>query len=156
MCEIMEGQVSLCDLGIWSGKMSQEPSQAEPQKEQISPPSLKKQPKSSAKKSPLFLSLKTDGPRPDASAEWVTAESPFPSLGNYTTVSFGECPNAAVDSRLSQILEASPPQKFSLSAKACEGILRRAEKRGKELPKELHDALVRQASVSDSEDQGGR
>jgi hypothetical protein len=34
------------------------------------------------------------------------------------------------------------PEKYSLSAKACRGILRRAEKRGKELPDMLREALT--------------
>jgi hypothetical protein len=33
------------------------------------------------------------------------------------------------------------PRRFYLTAKACAGILRRAEKRGKELPTQLHQAL---------------
>ena len=39
------------------------------------------------------------------------------------------------------------PERFSLSPKACQGILRRAQKRGKELPEVLHKALQRQAQV---------
>lgn len=46
---------------------------------------------------------------------------------------------------LSQILEASPHPKYSLSAKACLGIVRRAERRGKELPPLLKTALLNQA-----------
>jgi hypothetical protein len=42
---------------------------------------------------------------------------------------------------LSQILEANAPEKYYLSPKACAGILRRAEKRGKELPPMLKEAL---------------
>jgi hypothetical protein len=42
---------------------------------------------------------------------------------------------------LSQILETNTPDKYCLSAKACAGILRRAEKRGKELPQMLKEAL---------------
>ena len=43
---------------------------------------------------------------------------------------------------LSDVLETQPlPQRFSLSAKACAGILRRAERRGKELPPMLKAAL---------------
>jgi hypothetical protein len=43
---------------------------------------------------------------------------------------------------LSDVLETGPlPQRFYLSQKACAGILRRAEKRGKELPLMLRDAL---------------
>jgi DNA (cytosine-5)-methyltransferase 1 len=53
----------------------------------------------------------------------------------------GESPNAAVVSRLSQILEVTPQEKYSLSAKACQGILRRAERRGKDLPELLKTVL---------------
>jgi hypothetical protein len=54
----------------------------------------------------------------------------------------GECPSAAVASTLSSILEAQVPEKYYLSAKACEGILRRAERRGKQLPPMLREALL--------------
>ena len=54
----------------------------------------------------------------------------------------GESPNAAVESTLSQILEENVPEKYYLSAMACEGILRRAERRGKELPPILKEALT--------------
>jgi cytidylate kinase len=56
----------------------------------------------------------------------------------------GESPSADVVSTLSQILEANAPEKYYLSAKACEGILRRAERRGKELPAMLKTALEQQ------------
>lgn len=52
----------------------------------------------------------------------------------------------AVESTLSQILEANVPKKYYLSAKACEGILRRAERRGKELPPMLKTALEQQSA----------
>jgi hypothetical protein len=43
---------------------------------------------------------------------------------------------------LSDTLETGVlPQRFSLSATACQGILRRAEKRGKKLPTRLQQAL---------------
>jgi hypothetical protein len=43
---------------------------------------------------------------------------------------------------LSEVLETGPlPPRFSLSAKACSGILRRAERRGKALPPMLKSAL---------------
>ena len=43
---------------------------------------------------------------------------------------------------LSDILETGDvPQRFYLSARACAGILRRAEKRGKDLPPPLAHAL---------------
>jgi hypothetical protein len=44
---------------------------------------------------------------------------------------------------LSAVLEMKNlPERFYLSAKACAGILRRAEKRGKELPPMLKEALI--------------
>jgi len=50
---------------------------------------------------------------------------------------------------LSDILETGDvPQRYYLSAKACAGILRRAEKRGKTLPPQLARALQ---AVADSE-----
>ena len=50
-------------------------------------------------------------------------------------------------SSLSDVLETGPlPQRFSLSAKACSGILRRAERRGKALPPMLKAALKAVAS----------
>jgi hypothetical protein len=46
---------------------------------------------------------------------------------------------------LSDVLEtAEVPQRFFLSAKACAGILRRAERRGKALPPALEAALKAQ------------
>ena len=48
---------------------------------------------------------------------------------------------------LSSILQADAPEKYCLSPKACRGILRRAQKRGKELPEVLRIALERQASA---------
>ena len=53
----------------------------------------------------------------------------------------GESPNVEEESTLSQILEVNAPEKYYLSAKACEGILRRAERRGKQLPPMLKEAL---------------
>jgi hypothetical protein len=44
---------------------------------------------------------------------------------------------------LSDILETGDvPQRYYLTAKACRGILRRAEKRGKSLPPSLAAALL--------------
>lgn len=53
----------------------------------------------------------------------------------------GESPSVAVESTLSSILQDNVPEKYFLSARACEGILRRAERRGKELPPMLREAL---------------
>lgn len=67
--------------------------------------------------------------------------------GEFLTRSFGEFPSVDVESHLSQILEDTPHPKYCLSAKACAGILRRAERRGKPLPPILREALERQASL---------
>jgi hypothetical protein len=42
---------------------------------------------------------------------------------------------------LSDILESHVPERYLLSAKACAGILRRAQRRGKTLPEPLRVAL---------------
>ena len=76
---------------------------------------------------------------------WETATA-LP--GGHTTLSIGECPRDAVESTLSQILEANAPEKYSLSARACAGILRRAERRGKELPTMLREALEEVVTLS--------
>jgi hypothetical protein len=43
---------------------------------------------------------------------------------------------------LKEILQKDVQKKYYLSARACAGILRRAEKRGKELPPVLRTALL--------------
>lgn len=55
--------------------------------------------------------------------------------------------SAAGVSFLSDILETCVPQRYCLSPKACAGILRRAEKRGKPLPPMLDAALKAQGGV---------
>jgi len=66
-------------------------------------------------------------------------------MGSHTeflTLSTSEWPNAAAVCSLSDTLETGDlPQRFFLSATACAGILRRAEKRGKVLPPALEQAL---------------
>ena len=58
-------------------------------------------------------------------------------------------PNMPVlSSSLADVLETSALPKYYLSQKACEGILRRASKRGKKLPEALEKALVKQVSQS--------
>ena len=64
--------------------------------------------------------------------------------GEYMMHNIGESPNVAVESRLSSILEESPHQKYYLSAKAAQGILTRATRRGKPLPDVLVSALKNQ------------
>ena len=64
------------------------------------------------------------------------------SRGASLTRNISECPNAAAVSSLSQVLEAQTPQKYFLSGRAKLGILRRAQKRGKNLPPLLKAALA--------------
>lgn len=71
--------------------------------------------------------------------------------GAYSMRSSSEWPSDAAVSFLSDILEPAPPSRFSLSRKACEGILNRARKRGRALPKRLEEALVAQASSTTRE-----
>jgi len=57
----------------------------------------------------------------------------------------------AVVSFLSDILETGDlPQRYFLSPRACRGILRRAEKRGWEIPERLRRALTAVATKGDS------
>lgn len=62
--------------------------------------------------------------------------------GDSWTVNISELPNAERESLLSQILEVNVPQKYYLSARACQGILTRASRRGKPLPDILRQALL--------------
>ena len=71
---------------------------------------------------------------------WPTAGC-LTDVGGKWSVAW-ECPSVENASHLSQILEASPHPKYSLSAKACLGIVRRAERRGKELPPLLKTARL--------------
>ena len=62
-------------------------------------------------------------------AEWTGTSAPSRSEGDVCS--------------LSDVLETEPvPLRFSLSAKASRGILRRAEQKGKALPPMLQNALL--------------
>ena len=68
--------------------------------------------------------------------------------GECLTLNTSESPNDVAESSLSQVLERdSIPQKYFLSARACQGILRRAENRGKRLPPALMAVLTEQAKA---------
>ena len=81
--------------------------------------------------------------------EWLEAED-VTSPGECLTLNIGECPSVENVSSLLQILEKnnSEIQRYYLSPKACQGILRRAKMSGKELPPELKTTLERQAVLS--------
>ena len=139
--ELMEEQMQMPGLDGWFGKTYQAHSHQESTKAQISNASLKKRPTSS-KRMPLFLSLQRGG----GLTQEPSWEMGGPLLGEYTMRSFGEYPKEENASVLSQILEEDAPQKYSLSAKACQGILNRANKRGKALPDVLQKALEAQCA----------
>lgn len=65
-------------------------------------------------------------------------------LGEHLMHNTGECPSEEKESTLSQILEVAPHPKYYLSKTACEGILKRAKRRGKTLPEVLKKALLAQ------------
>ena len=65
-------------------------------------------------------------------------ETIFNDGGDWYT---GEAPKEPMITKLADILELDADPKYNLSAKACNGILNRAEKRGKEMPVMLKDAL---------------
>ena len=132
-------QEKILDHASWCGKTS--PELSAQTKEQTSAQSCKKRSASSAKL-PLFLCLTKAGHWQDAS---TVRGGIGPLRGEYSTLSFGESPSVDVESHLSQILEDSPHPKYSLSAKACQGIIRRAERRGKPLPDLLRQVLEKQA-----------
>jgi hypothetical protein len=67
--------------------------------------------------------------------------------GGFSTLNISDWHNDASVSSLSSVLETSIPQRFYLSPKACAGILRRAEKRGKTLPQQLQRALAAAAGL---------
>ena len=86
-----------------------------------------------------FLDLRggADGARPVQSPEtdglW---------LGDSWTVNISEWPSAESVSLLSSTLEVNAPEKYYLSARACQVILTRASRRGKKLPDLLQTALL--------------
>lgn len=70
------------------------------------------------------------------------------SLGELWTADTSECPSGGGEySSLPDVLEATVPERFYLSPKAAAGILRRAAKRGRELPPHLAKALRTLASA---------
>lgn len=141
MTERTDGQVTWSDLGLWSGKTCPEHSAAT--KGETSRQSSKRSSASQSRKPPILKCLKKAGtPGGATTMKW---EDDGAWLGECMMRNTGESPNAAVESRLSQILEETPQEKYSLSAKACQGILRRAERRGKDLPEPLKTVLLMQS-----------
>lgn len=181
MTEALDGQVSLFDLGIWSGKTCPERSAATSRTDsEILEPCWKKL-YASQNRDFLFLDCRTSrsGRKPEGSSATDGA-----LLGEHTTPNTGACrsadgesawwltltgipqgtsslnvsekPNLLVYTQLSHILEEDPDPKYNLTAKACAGILRRAERRGKPLPEELKMVLIMQSASGGGCDGGGK
>ena len=109
-----------------------------PTKERISRQSSKASARSKAVKL-MRLDLR-NGTTPERFWEMISQ-----SHGGYLTLNTGEFPRDENASILSLILMGQVPEKYYLTAKACQGILRRASARGKQLPEVLRKALERQA-----------
>jgi hypothetical protein len=75
-----------------------------------------------------------------SSLHWPT-QGIATSSGVFLTRNSLEYPNDAEESSLSQVLEENPSERYSLSQKAAQGILRRAINRNKILPESLSKAL---------------
>lgn len=172
MTEALDGQVNLFDLGIWSGKMFPERSAATSRTDsEISGPCWKKL-YASQNRDFLFLDCRTSrsGQNPEGSSATdgaLLGEHTTPNTGEFhsadgvsawwsiltdtqqgtSSLNVSEEPNVPVDTKLSQILEENPDPKYNLTPKACAGILRRAERRGKKLPEALKTVLELQSSA---------
>ena len=176
-----EGQMTIFDVfprDTLSTKMSQGPSVQT--KERTSDVSLKKLRKLQTK-TPLFLDLRKDRSGHTQDLYWVTdirllgaymtsntldvlnAGEDYVYLVTLTGTQPGRCylncsekPLVEKPSKLSQILELTPDPKYNLSPRACQGILNRAERRGKKLPQLLKETLeVQSHSKNEQADQGG-
>ena len=139
----MQQTVSIQDSQY--GKMSQELSAATEAK--ISRPSSKRS-QASAKKEYMFLDLRSG----EQGGAWSAMVGVLP--GGSMTLNTGECPSVVVESTLSQILVENAPRRYALSVKACEGILRRSRKRGKDLPTMLLTALEQQIARGQNDTDG--
>jgi hypothetical protein len=79
-----------------------------------------------------------------SSGRWANSATGSPTA--FLTRNISESPSVAAVFSLSQTLEIGDvPPRFYLSPKACAGILRRAERRGKALPPALAEALTQSA-----------
>jgi hypothetical protein len=101
---------------------------------------------SSGKMSPVFCPAQEDETLVPSSGRWANSGMGMPT--ECWTLSSSESPNAVEECSLLATLETGVlPRRFFLSAKACSGILRRADKRNKKLPPALEAALRQVAQV---------
>ena len=96
---------------------------------------------SSGKTSPAYCPATEAGILVHSSERWGNSGIATPT--ECWTLNTLEYPSDDEESSLSDILVTGDvPQRFYLSPRACQGILRRAERRGKELPQRLRQALL--------------
>lgn len=168
MCIELTGQMSFVECpDLWYGRTSQELSAAENQRERTSESSWKLL--SASQGIPLLcLSLqKESGRKPESSSatdtvshgdstthasgafrkeegeslwSWILTAIPLP-ISFLSDYHVGEAPIDPIPTHLREVLEYDPDPKYDLSARAAEGIIRRATDRGKTLPEMLETAL---------------
>jgi hypothetical protein len=94
----------------------------------------------SGKMSPVCCQVTEEGILQPSSQRWGTSGMGSPT--GFLTLNTSEWPKEEEESLLSDTLETGDlAPRYYLSPKACQGILRRAEKRGKQLPQMLKEAL---------------
>ncbi len=99
----------------------------------------------SGRTSPVSCRQTEDGRLEACSEGWQNSGMGSPTA--FLTLSTSAWPSDGSACSLSAILETGDvPQRFYLSGRACRGILRRAEKRGKDLPTALRSALTNVAA----------
>lgn len=86
--------------------------------------------------------------------EWCSFKT-VKSHGECWTLNIGEYPSEEKESFLSQILQGNVQEKYYLSSRSCQGILRRAKERGKNLPPMLEKALIAQSCECGVDARGG-
>ena len=136
-------QASMFAPECYAGKTFREPSPAESGKARTSGSSWKKRSELVYQEF-MFLKI-TLGDGDILGQPYWEILSPY--VGESSTLNTGVCPRVVRESSLWQILEPHPQRKYYLSRKACLGILRRARKRGKELPATLKLALEMQSGL---------
>ena len=138
------GQASLFAPDGFAGRMSPACSAAASPKERTSGSSWNRSPELQAIPY-LSLNLTPGAGNLLGNYEW---ELHSPWRGGSSTLNTGPAPPSGdAGCSLSRILQDNPPRKYYLTRKACLGILRRAKKRGKPLPPQLHAALLVQAGL---------
>ena len=136
-------QASMFDPASCAGKTFREPSPAENGKARTSGSSWRKRSELVYQEF-MFLKI-TLGDGDILGQPYWEILSPY--VGESSTLNTGVYPRVVRGSSLWQILEPHPQRKYYLSRKACLGILRRARKRGKELPATLKLALEMQSGL---------